>query len=123
MVGIISAGKKMAYSVPARKETRFMVVGETASFLDANVSAGKTYHVKVTPYWGVFGTRFFLKAMAPGDPDLKKQVDGCDWVETLPSAQEAVAGDMESVKSKMAEYMPKWEQNNDRHSLTPSDGR
>lgn len=52
LVGIVSAGKKVAAST-APGHRRFMVIGESADFMDAELAAGKTYHARVEPRLGI----------------------------------------------------------------------
>ncbi len=56
-VGIVSAKAKVAYYVNPG-ERRFMVISESADFMDATLEAGKVYYALVTPRMGVWKARF-----------------------------------------------------------------
>lgn len=59
LVGISTYGTSITYSVEPGKHT-FMVIGESADFMEANVDAGKTYYALVTPRMGLWKARFTL---------------------------------------------------------------
>ncbi len=52
-----------------------MVVSEAADFAKADVEAGKTYYVLVTPRMGWWKARFSLR------PLMREQLDGKDFAE------------------------------------------
>jgi hypothetical protein len=59
-VAIVSALTKVAhYAEPG--ERRYMVIGESADFMAANLDSGKVYYSLVTPRFGVWKARFSLR--------------------------------------------------------------
>lgn len=66
-VGILSTGKKIAYSVAPGKH-RFMVVSEAADFMEAELLGGKTYYAMVTPRMGAWKARFSMHPVRNGGP-------------------------------------------------------
>lgn len=126
LIGIIAAKKKVAYNVEPG-EHLFMVIGENADFLEANVQAGKTYYALVTPRMGVWKARFSLQPIhkyTPEADDLNGWIQDCRWVEkTIDSDQWAITH-MPSIQSKKAKYMETWLQRpeNQRPTLRLEDG-
>jgi hypothetical protein len=66
LVGIVSAGKKVAYATDPGAR-RFMVIGESAEFMDANLLAGKTYYARDAPHGLLEGQVFARSGGASGD--------------------------------------------------------
>ena len=63
LVGLVAAKKKVAYeSDPGKRE--FMVIGESADFMEAKLLANKTYFVNVSPRMGVWKARFSLNPLS-----------------------------------------------------------
>ena len=60
LVGIVSSKAKVAHKTTPGEHI-FMVVGESADFMGAEVEAGKKYYALVTPRVGVWKARFSLK--------------------------------------------------------------
>src|SRR5690348_12397408 len=58
-IGIVSAKTKVAYQA-APGNHLFMVIGENADFMNADLQAGKTYYVLVSPRMGAWKARFSL---------------------------------------------------------------
>ena len=59
-LGIVSAKTKIAHNADPG-EHRYMVIGENAGFLEADLLADRTYYSLVTPRMGVWKARFSLK--------------------------------------------------------------
>jgi hypothetical protein len=127
LIGIVAAKKKVAYQVDPGKHL-FMVVGESADFMSAQLDANKTYYTLVTPRMGMWKARFSLKPVSAAElqsPDFNKWYDACEWVEKIPAADTWAADNMTSIKSKQDAYYTKW-MNKDstaRPMLHPEDGR
>ena len=114
-IGIVSAKTKTACNVPPG-EHLFMVVGENADFMMANVDAGKTYYVLVAPRMGVMKARFSLIPIH-SDPAAKYSLAGkdfADWnkgtefVDQLDSARVWYKNNAASVASKRTSYLKDW---------------
>ena len=122
LVGIVSAGKKIAYSASPGLH-RFMVIGESADFMDADLTAGKTYHARVDPRFGVWKARFSLVPLSADSPDLASDLAGCSWVENTEASRQWAAENFQSIMTKRAEYLPDWEKVSPKPFLPASAGR
>ena len=110
LVGIVSARTKVAYKT-SPGEHLFMVVGEAADFLKADLAAGKTYYALVTPRMGVWKARFSLKAIHKdqlGTEDFKDWDSSTKLVENTPKSHAWAAENMTDIQEKKAEYLSKW---------------
>ena len=58
-IGILNNGTKVAYNTLPGKHT-FMVVSEAADFMEADLSARRTYYSIVTPRMGAWKARFSM---------------------------------------------------------------
>jgi hypothetical protein len=127
LVGIVAAKKKVAYQVNPGKHL-FMVVGESADFMSAELDADKTYYALVTPRMGMWKARFSLKPVSAAElqsPDFNKWYGACEWVEKIAAADTWATENMPSIRSKQDAYYTKW-MNKDstaRPMLHPEDGR
>ena len=126
MVGIVAAKAKVAYQADPG-EHLFMVVGESADFMSAEVEAGKTYYALVTPRMGAWKARFSLKPVTRPEQD-RTDLDGwlgaCGWVEKSPATDAWAAENVASVQDKQTRYYKTWMEKDegDRPRLTPEDG-
>jgi len=109
-VGIVSAKKKVVYRT-APGEHMFMVIGESADFMRANLQAGKTYYALVTPRMGVWKARFSLRPVTKaelGSDQFKTWYADCEFTENTPGAVQWAKDNAESIRSKRVEYQKKW---------------
>jgi hypothetical protein len=132
-LGIVSNKTRVATSV-APGTHRFMVVGESADFLDAQVEAGKTYHVLVSPRMGAWKARFSLLPVRTDakaehnvhSDEFAKWISKSTLVEIAPEAEAWYAENRDSVDKKRRKYQPKWESKSDadkaERTLRASDG-
>jgi hypothetical protein len=118
-IGTISANTHIAYQAEPGKHL-FMVIGESADFMQADLTAGKTYSAVVQPRMGIWKARFsFQPASGMDQLGATKQVmlseEGRVW------SRENAA----SVKKKKAEYLPKWKEkpDSDKQALRAESGR
>jgi hypothetical protein len=97
LVGIISSSTKLAYvSDPGTR--RFMVIGESADFMDAELAPGKTYYALVSPRLGVWKARFSIKPRQADDPEVAEQVKGLSWVENTPQSKQWAQENMSDIQ-------------------------
>jgi len=127
LAGIVAAKTKVAYRLDPGKHL-FMVVGESADFMTADVLPDKTYYAFVTPRMGVWKARFSLEPKHKQElntADLNSELDSCKWVEKSPESEDWMRDNMEDIESKRAEYYPEWMQKDeaDRPHLMPEDGK
>ena len=127
LAGILAQKEKLAYQLDPG-EHLFMVIGEAADFMSADLEAGKTYYALVTPRMGAWRTRFSLKPMHAdmiGSPEFNKWAKVCNWVVKLPEADQWARANMASIRSKQARYYQKWmtKHESQRPRLLKEDGR
>lgn len=127
LIGIVAAKTKVAHQV-APGQHLFMVIGENADFLSANLLPGKTYYVYVAPRMGMWKARFALEPKRRTDLDsaeFKAELEECKWVETNSESNQWMQGNLTSIHSKRAEYYKDWLQRPapEKLQLLPEDGR
>jgi hypothetical protein len=123
-VGIVPAKKKLAY-VTRPGTTRFMVVSEAADFLEAELEAGKTYYVLVTPRMGVWKARFSLRPVHAADrhsAEFEGWLSECSEIDNTPDSLAWAMEHRSDIEAKKTEYLPKWEKRSDRPRLLAGDG-
>lgn len=125
-IGTVSANTHVAYQADPGKHL-FMVIGENADFMQADLVAGKTYSAIVQVRMGVWKARFSLQPNNGQHPEVEiqgwlkqtRQVavgeEGRRW------AQENAA----SNQQLKAEYLPKWQAKpeGDKQTLHALSGR
>jgi hypothetical protein len=82
-IGISDPDTKVGYLSPAGRR-RFMVVGETADFLDAELEPGKTYYALVTTRPGWWAPRFSFRPVRRSDAESGREagwIASWGWVE------------------------------------------
>jgi len=125
LVGIVSAKKKVAYKTKPGKHL-FMVVGENADFMQADLDAGKTYYALVHPRIGVWKARFSLGAVK-NNFDQKK-LNGwlaiCKYTENTEKSYKWAEQNAQSIQNKRVNYLKKWNNKPDSNKpmLNPEDG-
>ena len=127
LLGIVAAKTKVAYQAKPGQHL-FMVVGETADFMNANVLPNKTYYVIVEPRMGAWKARFSMIPEERGKLDASefdKSLAVCRWVEKTPASDIWAAKNMRSVVSKQTADYPRWsaKPENEKPNLRPEDGR
>lgn len=116
-IGILSAGKKLAYTVEPGKHV-FMVVSEAADFMEAEMVGGKTYYAMVTPRMGAWKARFSMypvRNSGPGEfqydsEDFRDWLSGTELSENTPESYAWAEENMSSVREKQAEYWEVWQE-------------
>ena len=114
-VGIVSATTKVRYETEPGFHL-FMVVGENADFMQANLSAGKTYYALVTPRIGWWKARFSIKPLHLKDlqsDDFEDWFESTDWYENTSASRQWAVDNRSSIQSKKTEYLEKWNQKSD----------
>ncbi len=110
-IGIVSANTKVLYGAEPGFHL-FMVIGENADFMQANLKAGKTYYALVTPRMGWWKARFSLKPLHSNDlasEDFKDWLESTDWYENTNASRQWAIDNWESIQNKKIEYLVKWE--------------
>jgi len=114
-IGIISNDTKIAYDVKPGKHM-FMVVGESADFIEATVEENKTYFSIVTPRMGFWKARFSLFPVRNDDTgkfqynskQFNKMRKDSNFVTTSPKAQQWANKNAASITKKLNKYLPEW---------------
>jgi hypothetical protein len=124
LVGIVSAKTKVAYTTDPGVR-RFMVIGETAEFIDATFLAGKTYYARVTPHWGAWKARFSLDPVeqAKTGKQLDEDLARTSWVANTPASLEWAQANMPSIQAKETKYFQPWLTGSEKPTLHADDGR
>ena len=127
-VGLVNYGTKYAHPVKPGNYT-FMVIGESADFMQVSVLPDRTYYALVTPRVGVWKARFSFK------PIRQSEVGGSEFASWTSSTKYVVnsaettswaAQNANDIGSKRKEYWTEWNAKpaNQRESQTlkPEDG-
>ena len=124
-VGIVSAKTKLAhYANPGKR--RFMVIGESADFMGATLDPGKIYYALVTQRMGLWKARFSLEPVRNADlrgAEFSGWYKETRWVEYLQSGSDWAQSNAASIRDKLTENLPEWQQKTDKPMLTPDDGQ
>ena len=109
VIGVVSAKKKLAYRTKAGRHL-FMVTGESADFMQADLRAGKTYYALVNPRIGAWKARFSLGAVHKDiEPDkLNTWKTDCAWVESSEATRQWAKENAGSIQRKRDDYIQKW---------------
>jgi hypothetical protein len=110
LVGIVSAKKKVVCKTESG-ERLFMVVGESADFMKADLQAGKTYYSLVEPRMGVWKARFSLEPVHKADLNSEKfdgWVKSCQYYENTDASLKWAEQNVDSINSKKEKYLVKW---------------
>lgn len=126
LVGIVSSKTKVAYRVSAGDHL-FMVIGESADFMRAELLAGKIYYALVTPRMGVWKARFSLRPVHQEDlssDEFKDWQSSCEFVENTEDSFKWARDNAPSIQNKREEYFKKWmsKPEEDRPVLRKEDG-
>jgi hypothetical protein len=127
LIGIVSANTKVSYQLEPGSYL-FMVIGESADFMSAELEANKTYYALVTPRMGFWKARFSLKPIHAAELDsdqFNEWFEECDLVENTPASGAWARENMSSILSKQTEYYADWmdKATSDRPKLLPEDGK
>lgn len=124
LVGIVAAKKKVAYRTTPGHHT-FMVVGENADFMGADLLPGKVYFVVVQVRMGAWKARFGLYPVhGPERDQFRTWLGDAAWVEMSHESLTWAHDHATEIEEKRAAYWPKWmaKQPMDRPVLWQEDG-
>jgi hypothetical protein len=103
-----------------------MVISEAADFMDADLTADKTYYVVVAPRVGWSKARFSLH---PVGADRLASQEVADWlkecalVENTDESRAWSKAHWADIQVRKGQYLPKWEEKFDKPILFATDGR
>ena len=118
--GHVIAFKKLLY-VTDPGTTRFIVSGQGADFMDAELEAGRTYYVLVTPGTG---TGFSLRPVTRADDrNFKRWFDDCAWIQNGPEAETWAKEHARQIEARRRASRPAWEKKTARARLRAGDHR
>jgi hypothetical protein len=134
LIAIIGSGDKVAYYTDPG-EGQFMVIGESADFMDTLLDAGKVYYAIVIPRMGAWKARFSLypfKQVAHEEqfqvdsPKLVEWLNACKYVTMNNEAYIWAENNAASIREKREKYLKKWAEMPDEtkrwRTLLPEDG-
>jgi hypothetical protein len=127
-VGLVNYGTKFALPVKPGDYT-FMVIGESADFMQATVAAGRTYYALVTPRIGVWKARFSFKPLREneiGGAEFASWTSATKYVENSPATMNWASENKSDIDSKRTQYWPEWSakpaHQRGSQTLLPQDG-
>ena len=132
-IGILSAGKKLAFAVEPGKHT-FMVVSEAADFMEAEMLGGKTYYAMVTPRMGAWKARFSMHPVrnaGPGEFQYGSEkfqgwLDSTEFSENTPASHAWAEENLSNIRGKQHDYEAVWREKSPaelaERTLNPDDG-
>jgi len=109
-VGLLNFGNKYALPVKPGDYT-FMVIGESADFMQATVLSNRTYYAVVTPRMGVWKARFSFRPVRQheiGGGEFAAWTVATKYVVNTPETEKYGAAMLPDVNSKRAQYWPEW---------------
>ena len=125
-IGIISTNYKIAYQASPGKHL-FMIVGENADFLQADLAPSHIYYVTVEPHFGFMKSRFSLESVPQSEFDTQEFKDDlaeCHFVQNTPASMEWFENNKTDIIKKYNSYYPDWRDNpEDQNILDREDGR
>ena len=127
-ISTVSSGTRVAYQATPG-EHMFMVIGESADFMKANLLAGKTYYATVDPRMGVWKARFSFIPIRKGKPfsEIQSMLDSTDLMEPNAEGFQWAKDNAADIRAKRLEYLAKWKAKaasaQAQQTLNPEDGR
>ena len=127
LVGIVSTNTKVSYQLDSGNYL-FMVIGENADFMSADLVANKTYYARVTPKMGWWEDRFSLRPVQSTELDtaeFNEWLKACEWVKNTTESEAWAKENMDDILSKQKDHYTAWKQTDliDRIKLLAEDGR
>jgi hypothetical protein len=126
IVGILAAEKRMAYRIKPGKHL-FMVVGESADFMEADVVAGRTYYATVVPRIGFWKLRYSFNPLQKheydADPsEIDEWLNECDWVIKTTETEAWFKENAADIEAKYRKYYKVWIEKEEKPALKADDG-
>jgi hypothetical protein len=106
---------------------RFMVLGEAADFMDADLEAGKVYFARVTPRFGVWRARFSLDPVTPHEEEwteIRGWLNDSYLVKPNAAGRTWAQNNEQSIEEKRSAYLERWQAKDagERPALYKEDG-
>jgi len=127
MVGILHQKQRLNVVVTPGTHL-YMLMGESAEFMSAEVLADKTYYVAIHPHMGVWKARFTLKPVHQDMLDTKEFENwkyACALIDHTARDDEWASLNASQIEDKRAKYYPDFQKMSDaeRPALRAADGR
>ena len=118
-IGTVSANTRVCYQAEPG-EHMFMVIGESADFLQANLAPDKTYFINVSPRMGAWKARFSLRPMNGQVPQEKidKWIDATKEVEVNEKGEQWAIENKDSIQRLKNKYYPVWDKKAEKDKQT-----
>lgn len=125
-IGTLSANARIAYQAAPGKHM-FMVTGESADFMEADLFAGQTYYTVVVPRMGIWKARFSFRPHNGQieESDLQSWLSGTQEVVPNPEGLAWAKENQAAAMSLKGDYLTKWtsKPERDQQRLHPTSGR
>lgn len=133
-VGIVNAKTKIAYDTTPG-EHLFMVVGESADFMKADLLPGKNYFALVAPRMGMWKARFSLRPVRndgstnynTSTKEFNDWVKNTNWVENTPESLNWFEKNKPNIVEKKDKYWKDWQakstDSQDEATMRSTDGQ
>ena len=126
LVGILPVKTKIAYQIDPGKYL-FMVVGESAEFMTAEVLPNTTYYVLILARVGSRTAIYSFKAVdkqEQNSKDFRELIASAKWVENTSASLNWAASNMVSIQAAQTKNYKLWtsKPESERSSLFPNDG-
>jgi len=107
LIGILNRKTRVEYALKPGLHT-FMVVSESADFLQAEVVGGKTYYGLIVPRPGAWKNRFSLAPVRQNEPRVQKWEEEIPLVTNTPRTMAWAKKNAASIESKRDKYWSEW---------------
>jgi hypothetical protein len=110
-VGIVSAGMKVLHKTTPGKRF-YMVSGENAELLEAELAGGKTYYVYVSPRLGFWRSRFVFVPVTDKElatDSFRNDLAWCKWHENKPEGNEWFVANLPSLQAKYTDALEQYQ--------------
>jgi hypothetical protein len=107
LVGVLMAGQKLAY-VGDPGAHRFMVMGETADFMDAELRADRIYYALVGPRSGPTRERFLLRPVPANETALPAELGDCRWAGDGAAPPAWLKDHLAGIEKRKSADLPAW---------------
>jgi hypothetical protein len=125
-IGIITMHTQLSYPVKPGRYT-FMVVGESADFMEAEIVSGKSYYALVIARPGAWKARFSFVPVRQNEKRVEQWESGLRPVVNTPRSTAWASQNAPSIENKRSRYYAEWSSKPDSQragqTLNAEDGR
>jgi hypothetical protein len=125
-IGIINMHTQISYPVRPGRYT-FMVVGESADFMEAEIDSGKSYYALVIARPGAWKARFSFVPVRQNEKRVEQWESGLRPVVNTPRSTAWASQNAPSIENKRSRYYAEWsskpESQRAGQTLNAEDGR